>query len=258
MTPLNNDRTEPDGLPLRDAWLTAYLDGELGPVESARVEEWLAEEPATRDAVEADRRLSDLLDETAVQPPSAKQWGSVLKRIETGIEESPAARKGRSAKLRSFAKWFTAAAALLIGLGLGAAHLLGPGGEPDGPRPLGDVLEVVAEGDVVIDDMDPFDSRSIVRGSVPKSVPKELLGRRALEVARVEEVAVITMDGNDTDVLVVGDPPVAGPLVMVKRGDVRVNQIVAQGRESNRPYLDDKAGGGMPMIMVPLKIVRRD
>jgi len=111
---------------------------------------------------------------------------------------------------------------------------------------------------VVIDDMDPQDVRSIVRGFVPGSAPRELFDLRALVVASADEVAVITMDGNDTDVLVVGEPPVAGILVMVRRGEVRVDSILAQGRDEMKPYLHEPGGSGMPMIMVPFKTVRRD
>ncbi len=258
MTPLHNDKHEPDELSPRDAELTAYLDGELAPEARARVEAWLAAESAAGNDVEADQRLRDLFEEGAIEPPSPHRWHAVLDRIEAAA--CPAG-KGRAAKVWRLAAWFTAAAAVLAGVWLGGAQWFRPGPADDNPRPdtaAIEVFQVVAERDVVIDDMDPFDVRSIVRGSVPRTVPAEMFRRRALEVANAEEVAVITMDGNDTDVLVVGEAPVMGNLVMARRGEVRVDHIVSQGRESMRPYLHEPGGSGMPMIMVPLKTVRRD
>jgi hypothetical protein len=257
MTPLDHDRNDGDELSPRDRELMAYLDGELGPEDRARVEASLSADSAVN--IDADQRLRDLFDEGAVETPSAHRWKTALNRIELGVAAANPA--SRASNIWTLAAWFGAAAALLAGVWLAGTHWRDRPPHQQNPDYLGpvvEVFEVVSEDEVVIDDMDPQDVRAIVRGFVPASALDELFGRQPLEVVSAEEVAVITMDGNDTEVLVVGEPPVAGNLVMVRRGDVRVDTILWQGREEMRAYLHEPEGSGMPMLMVPIKTARRD
>ena len=74
---------EPDSFPAE--WLAAYADGELPPVERARVESWLAENLDARDLLDAQESLARGNAEfwNVVRPPepSAGQWQNTLNRI---------------------------------------------------------------------------------------------------------------------------------------------------------------------------------
>ncbi len=249
----HHDWNEAAGSAAREAWLGSYLDGELGPEERARVEAWLAEDPDARVELESLRDLRDLFDEGGVDPPGPHAWGATLDHIEAGLRSAPPRRKrgGWDA-----AGWLTAAAILTGVVWLGS---LAPP-RTDNPRPIEpdvDVLELVAENGVVIEDMDPLDSRYLIRGRVPMNLPAELWTGTPLEVTGADEVAVVSMDGNDTDALVVCEPPVAGPLLVVRRGQVRVDRIGTLGSDDPKPWLNDR-GSGMPMLMLNPKGLRRD
>ena len=152
--------------------------------------------------------------------------------------------------------WLGAAAAVLAGFWFGA-NLLSPGPPDEAEKgPAIAALEVAGEADIVIDDMYPGDARLLVVGRVPADLLGDLLGRSPLEVADDAEISVITMEGDDTGMLVVGEPPIIGPLLLASPGEVRVDHILT-GQDRPRPYMHDQ-GGGMPMLMIPQKTVRRD
>src|SRR5213078_3097156 len=110
------------------------------------------------------------------------------------------------------------------------------------------------------DNMDPADARLLVVGRVPDGLADELWVMRPLAVSAAVEIGVETMSGDDTDLLVVGEPPVQGPLVMAEPGDVKEVSINGM-RDKGKPkpsFLEPGGSGGMPMINVPLKTVRKD
>ena len=255
MTPLNPDRNESDGSLPRDAWLMGYLDGELSQDECARVEAWLEQDPAARAELDEQRRIRELFEEGYVESPAARKWASALAGIESGLENA-AVKRPRSWHLAS---WIAAAAVLIVAFWVGThrpplGNQFPDQGKTEGP--VDEVYEVASESDVTIDDMDPFDGKFLVRGRVPSDVPADLLSAAPFEVADSEEVAVVTIDGGDVDLLVVCEPPVTGPLDMARRSEIRVDHIAPMGKEQRQPYL--AGGNGMPMIMVPYKTARRD
>jgi hypothetical protein len=257
----HHERSGPDNLPPRAAWLTAYLDGELGPEELARFEVWLSDNPGARAEIETERQLRDLFHIGRVPEPSHSDWNETLGRIEARVRGSRGSgfRRPRDFRFRGGALllWVGAAAAVIAGIWIGA-NLLSPGPRPDEPDkgPETTALAVAEESDIVIEDMYPGDRRLLVVGRVPADLLGELLGRTPLEVADDAEIAVITMEGDDTGMLVVGEPPITGPLLLASPGEVRVDHILT-GQNHPRPYMHDE-GGGMPMLMIPQKTVRRD
>jgi hypothetical protein len=250
-----NDRNDPDALPSRDAWLQSYIDGELAPEERARVEAWLAADPAARSQAEAQRRVAELFDDDEIAEPPQQAWDGVLGRISRALKRHPSGSSRLGKKVWPLV-WVAAAAAVFAGVWLGARLLLHP--KPD--RPGIEVLEVATADDVVIDEMDPFDARVLVVGRVPGGLPAELHERGPFLVASDSEIAIISMDGDDTDLLVVGLPPIIGPLLMVQPGEVKDISIeTVKGEEQKQPYLHEtRDGHGMPMIMVPIRSARKD
>jgi len=264
MDSTNHNRNEPGDLPARDAWLLSYLDGELGHEERVRVEAWLAEDAATRADVQVQRRLNELFAEADIDEPAPSAWDDTLAGIESGLRScptvAPAPRPSRRARP---VLWVAAAAAVIAGVWLGAGWLFGPRPLPHNPvpgRPVLEKLEVASESDVTIDDMDPLDERVLIVGRMPGNLPEELRQLLALEVAGSEEIAIITMNGEDTDKLVVGEPPVSGSLIMASSGEVKVHHIAPRKKNSPQPFLQESASGGMPMIVVPFRSesVRKD
>src|SRR5262245_6259896 len=162
MGPHYHDRSGPnDPLP-RAAWIGAYLDGELGPEELARVEAWLTESAAARAEVESQQRLRDLFAASPAPDPSPANWEGTLAGIEAGLRgPRAAARRGRGRGTLVLA-WLTAAAAVLAGVWLGAVRF-----HNKETGPAVEAFEVASEDDVVIDDMDPADAGLLVRGRLP-------------------------------------------------------------------------------------------
>jgi hypothetical protein len=237
----------------------AYLDGELSEDACAHVEAWLAEDSAARAELDAQRLLREAFEETAPDEPDAESWARALAGIGAALEKAPPALRSRFAWYA--AGWVTAAAVLIAAAWIGASRLAGPGPRPDIPVAEGadsESLEVVSEQDVAIDDMDPLDVRCLARGKVPAGLPAELLAGAPFEVACDEEVEVIAMDGGDVSALVVCEPPVAGPLDMARRGEIRVDRIepMRKGKGQPAPFLHDKSASGMPMLMFPVKTAR--
>src|SRR5260370_29524221 len=78
------DRSEPEPA-LPGPWLAAYVDGELGEAERARVEARLDSHPAARAEVEAQRRLGRWFEAGAAPEPAAHAWDDTLARLETAL-----------------------------------------------------------------------------------------------------------------------------------------------------------------------------
>jgi Putative zinc-finger len=251
------DPTEPPG---PEAWLTAYVDGELGEAERARVEAWLASDPGARAEVEAQRRLKDVCERGAVPEPGAPAWDGLLVRIETALH-SPGGSGGWRG-VRRWAPGLAAAAAVLLALWVGQRHRPNEGG-PDDHRPgvddlAGDVVEVASDADVVIHDMDPADAErgAVVVGRVPGPGSFEVKPGELLEVAAPSDVVIISMDMADTENLVVGELPVSGPLVLAAAEDVEVEHLAPHPADDMRPFLHAPPGSA-PMLVVPLKPMHR-
>ena len=80
--------------------LAGYADKELDPAARAAVEQWLADHPAARDEVQAQRELSrdnTRLWERAEPPaPSESRWLSVRSEIERELSAPPPSRRWRA------------------------------------------------------------------------------------------------------------------------------------------------------------------
>lgn len=95
--------------------LSAYLDGELGPEETARIEERLAEDPEARALLEQLRQVSQMVHSLPHSSAPADLADEVMQQLERdallGVSESPEDLAGRThLRFRRFA----AAAAIFI------------------------------------------------------------------------------------------------------------------------------------------------
>ena len=160
--------------------LTAFLDGELGPDDWTRVQDWLANHPEDATLVEDHRNLLRFWRETTPADPSEKAWGEVFARIEAGTRQAGAhvrtsLRRGRRIR---------------VGL-LGAAAAAAV------------ILAIVA----------PWRERD--NGVDLAGFP----------IVTADDVDLVSMEGNDAELLVVGNPPVQEPMELVASGDVTLIRI---------------------------------
>jgi len=74
---------QPENLPPN--WLAAYADGELSAADRARVERWLADDPAARELLENQEsfapRNTELWNLVRPPSPSARQWHETFEQI---------------------------------------------------------------------------------------------------------------------------------------------------------------------------------
>src|SRR6059058_6488312 len=125
MEPTNHDpRSGPDELPPRVVWLMAYLDGELGPDERARVESWIAQDAEAHHQVEEERRRRELFGAAQPPEPSPRAWTNALAGIESALRQAPPVGGRRPRTL-----WVIAgltAAAVLAGVWIARENLPRP------------------------------------------------------------------------------------------------------------------------------------
>jgi hypothetical protein len=161
--------------------LAAYVDGELTPAETRRVEAWLAEHPEARDDVAAQRHLARLFEDAAPPPPPERQWAEALARVERSLAvPRPAAR--RRAALAVAALIAVAALVLL------ALALKGPPPQHAAPDDEGE-WAVVSADDIDIISMDDRDRGALVVGEPPLNEPMELLTEDEVKVQKLPEVS---------------------------------------------------------------------
>jgi len=232
------------------------VDGELGEEERARVEAWLDTHPDARAEVESQRRLQGWFENGAVPEPDARAWEATLARVEAALlPAGPRVRAGRRGPWRTPWLWavgLATAAAVLLALWVGRDRP-----RPPLPGPSADegVLDVVAEADVIIHDMDPFDAAAVVVGRPPAASLPELRPGGTLPVTDLDDVTILTMDAADTGALVVGEPPVSGELVLVGHGEVSVDHMAPCPGDGMTPDLHSPKNG-WPMVVAPFKTAR--
>jgi len=181
--------------------LAAYADGELdGRPELAelrcRLEQWLASHPETAADVEAQRDVSQWMAATTPAEPDPAVWQAMWSRIKTA---TPSKRKP--------------AASWLIGLtaaGLAAAVLLMASVQWRTTPTL--ATNQVANQPPVVDA-----SRPTLNVAEPQPETIEVL-----QVAAASEIEIIQVSGSDTETLVIGQPPLSGPLVLMQPGEVDI------------------------------------
>jgi anti-sigma factor RsiW len=177
----------PDDLPLE--WLAAYADGELCPRDRARVERWLAENPAARELLEAQESLGPGNAEfwEAVRPPepASRAWAAAARGV-AGRTTSPP---------RRWVGWFGT-----VGLAATAATLLfalpalepppagGPGLPPvvTNPDPDNEPYAVAQDDDVRILSLPEEAATLLVVGAHP-------LGDSTVVLAARDELVVHVM-----------------------------------------------------------------
>ncbi len=189
--------------------LAAYADGELTPAECRRVEDWLTTHPEARADVEAQRRLARLLEQTTPPPPDEERWADALARVECGLA-APAARRPAWRRRAAVALAALAAVAALVLLALTRKD------QTDRPPRPDDEAPAVAE--------EPW------------------------PVVSADDVEILSMDDRDRGALVVGEPPVNGPLELLTAGEVQVNKLPdGPGRVTR---LHGPPGSAVPMIVI--------
>lgn len=196
--------------------LAAYADGELSPAARRAVEDWLAGHPEERALVESLRNLDQLCRETAPPEPSAEVWASVLARVGDAASAPPQPPRPR--------RRVAGLAWIALALGATAATLL---------------------LSVDLTPTPPVDSQ-------PNGAE---LARRPLAFMTDEDVEIISMDAGDTNLLVVGDPPHKGAIVMAGADDVIVHQS-GPDVEVIMPDRKDQGRPAWPLIMVTTEVSR--
>ena len=190
--------------------LAAYFDGELeGRNEladmRARIEAWLEAHPEAAKEWTQHRELQKLWLDTTPAEPSEAAWQDALARIETR-RHAPGAVPARGWPWLALGAGFCAASVLVM-IGVGVLRLLPPNGPP--------VPVVVAP-------------------KVPPAAPnKDEV--EVFEVALASEISILRVEGADTGSLVVGVPPVVGPLELADPGEVRVVNVRPDARHNMAP-----------------------
>lgn len=243
----NKNQFEPDELPPKAAWLMSYLDGELCPEEAARVESWIGEDPEAHHQHEEERRRRALFAAAAIPEPAPPAWDATFARLESALLTP----KTQAAPRRAARLWVVvgiAAAAAVAALWIRSTGLFQTPTPIEPPGPV-EVLQVASGDDIVIEQMDPNDvSQLAVR------LTDDLWTMRTFQVSAVTEIAVESMNGDDTDRLVIGEPPVMGRLVMAQPHEVQDLSVRMSDKRQPEPRLVQTGGvGGMPMLNVSLK-----
>jgi len=204
--------------------LGAYFDGELDSRDEvadlrARIEAWLEDHPEAAQEWQAQQRLRELWDDTAPIEPSAETWDQTLDAIATKSREAKAA----PARASAWVPLGIVAAGIVMAFGLAWAawHLT----------------------------QRPIKSEAAPRAEAPKASPREAPNREdeVFPVATSEEIVIRRIEGADTDVLVVGRPPVDGPMELAAVEDIRV--IRTQSTPNNQRPPAVRTGSQRPMIV---------
>jgi hypothetical protein len=171
--------------PVPPEWLAAYADGEmdrnavLAPLKQ-QVEEWLAEHPEGLADIEEQRRLQDLLQQTAPPDPEPAVWAAARARLQDAPREL--------ARRRSAWSWGRLASIVAVtaaGLWLASAPTaLNPSrefpGEEDAP------LSVATAEEIVILSIEGDSIDALVVGEAPVLGALELLQAGEMRVTHVE------------------------------------------------------------------------
>jgi hypothetical protein len=191
--------------------LTAYVDGELDGASRRRIEDWLTGHPDAAAEVESQRRLTRLWRATAAAEPTPAQWDVVLNRVAASL---PIPRSPRPAWRRPL---FIVA---VLGASAAAAVLLAL--TLPRPQQQSQVVSVVPTEEV-----EPF------------------------AVVLPEDVEIVRMRPADSVALVVGVPPVEGPLDLAEPGDVELENVEPDA-DGMVPMARMSDAGDAPMIVAPM------
>jgi anti-sigma-K factor RskA len=194
--------------------LAAYADGELDAAGRARVEAWLAAHPEARAELENQRKLSrtnSKLWHTSSPPsPGERSWSRLFVRVHTALANRPATAEPTRGAPRFR---FGAAALAAAAAVLFAIGLFRPGEPaPVDPSPSSDETVLVMA--------DPAD----------------------IDIQSIQDA--------DTELLVIGQPPLIGLVVLAAPGDIQLEKV-AKDTDGMMPR-EMVAGANVPMLCVPM------
>jgi hypothetical protein len=193
--------------------LTAYADGELDAATRADVEAWLADHPDAAAEVDAQRRLTRLVQAARPGEPDEASWATALAGIEAALA-APVSRALAGAKRSGWAvlavRLTSAAAVFLL--------LLVPERAPRQPAvgPPVEPLPVASPDDVDIISVHGEDVGLLVVGDPPLREPLALAAAGEICVVQVQP----DVDGIMPQVLPEGQSP-AAPMVVAPLGAER-------------------------------------
>ncbi len=200
--------------------LAAYADGELDAAAREWVEAWLADHSEAAGEVEAIQRLARLFPAAAPSPPRESAWHNVFQRICAGLPQ-PAHAVGDLTRRRRRWAWSLA-------VGAAAAVLLALTWLP------------LWRGRVTPDKTEQTPPDEQVRLEEPAE---------PYPVASGHDVEIVSIEDADLSGLVVGEPPVHGPLRLASADDVWL-ESVDPAPDGMVPYV--RMGEPSPMIVAPL------
>jgi len=201
-------------------YFAAFVDGELSTDDWARVQDWLANHPEDAALVDAHRNLVRCWRETAPAEPSEKIWREMLAQIE-GRELKTEDRGSRTGD-RNARPGVDAPRRRWIRIGL-----------------LGGVAAAALILALVVPGRDQEDK-------TPSDIEE-------LAILSAEDIDLISMEENDTRLLVVGNPPVQEPLVLVATGDVTLDSIEPDDDGFVPQARMNPGSSASPMIVAPLR-----
>jgi hypothetical protein len=167
-------------------WLAAYADGEmdrnaaLAPAKK-ELEEWLAEHPDGRADIDEQRRLQEIMQETAPVDPDSLAWAGVLARLQEAPRELANRRAWSWGRLASFLA-VTAAAIWLVSF----LTTRPPTAAPLLTNSDDEVLLVATADEIEILSIEGDATDAFVVGESPVRGPLELLQAGEMKVTRVE------------------------------------------------------------------------
>jgi hypothetical protein len=182
--------------------LAAYFDGELAgrPDHEAlrsRIAAWLRRHPEAREVFADYCRLSELWHDTTPPDPGPEIWTDVATQLDARCRVLPARKQGRRLVVLLAS---AAAIALVVGLGVG--------------RRLTEQ-----------------------RAPVALTQPAPTADEEVLPVATAAEVAILRIEGADTQTLVVGELPVGGPLELAGPGEVALTSVQPDAHDQMMPHV---------------------
>jgi len=166
---------------------------------------------------EVDRRLHALWEAGAPDEPTPDVWAGLLARIESDLAAEPATV---------------------------------PPGRPPGPaeRPGGGWGRLLWRGGLAASAAAAVLLFFLFgRGPRPLPVPAP---DDAWEVLAPHEVSIVSIEGDDSQLLVVGRPPIQGPIVLMEPGDVIVQNMEPHPHDGMVPDLQPQ--GSPTMLIAPL------
>lgn len=171
----------------RPEMLAGYADGELSAADRLTVEAWLAADAAAQTELETQQRLShknvELWTKVAPPMPSDAVWSRVLSSIDAGVQPAMPSVNYRTSGPRGRNRWAVAVAAV-------AAMFLIAIGYNFFPNTSHNINGLYSANDV-------------------------------FQIARADQIDILSVQGDD-DMIVVGRPPLAGPMDLVTVGDTEL------------------------------------